>query len=348
MTILHDWLDIKDVFGHNLLLGNGASIAVHPDLSYKSLYAQACESGALTSNVQELFKTFHTENFEVLLRLLLHAKLINEAFNIDDEGKIGQAYQQVKDALVKTVIDVHPKYDRVNYLLKPIADFMRSFKRVFCLNYDLLVYWAMLVGNDQYGTWFKDAFIEEDGSFKNDYGFLFSPHFTATGATVVFYPHGNLFLATDFFGNEVKLAGSDEERLLEKLLSQWGKGNQIEDYIPLFVSEGNTGEKLHRIRRSNYLDTVYDSELSTLEDSLVIYGWRIDKQDLHILDAIGKGKLAEIAISIYKKENDWQSNCDEVEAKIRKNPGLKQCELVFFDAESEGCWIHQHNANAYL
>jgi len=33
---IHKWVDIEDRFTHNLLLGNGASIAVHPGLSYPS------------------------------------------------------------------------------------------------------------------------------------------------------------------------------------------------------------------------------------------------------------------------------------------------------------------------
>lgn len=337
---IHKWEDIKDRFTHNLLLGNGASIAVHGDLSYRSLYEKACKSGVLTKNLQELFKYFHTTNFEVLLRLLLHTKLINQALEVNDEGKTTDAYQEVKNALVTTVIDVHPKYDEVKPFLKPIARFMKSFIRVLCLNYDLLVYWAMLAGNDLYGKWFKDGFINNDGSFNNDYDFLYNPYYGVEGSTLVFYPHGSLFLATDFSGNEVKLYSSDEHYLLETISSQWGKGDQIKDYIPLFVSEGNTKQKLSRIRQSNYLDTVYDSELSMLDESLVIYGWSVGKQDAHILDALAKGTLKEIAISVYKEDDDWKSNCDGVEKTIRKKRNLRDCKIYFFDAESKGCWIY--------
>ena len=337
--IISDWEDIKDRFTHNLLLGNGASIAIHTALSYDSLYKQACASGALTMALQKLFETFKTQNFEVLLRMLLHAKLINKALDVKDENKTTDAYQAVKEALVKTVIEVHPDNNRVKNYFQPIAVFMKNFKTIFCLNYDLLVYWAMLEGNDMYGQWFKDCFIN-NGAFRNDYSFLRSPYPPAEGSTLVFYPHGSLFLATDFFGDEMKLVRSGEEYLLNQILSQWGRGSEIENYIPLFVTEGNADEKLRRIRASNYLDTVYDDELSTLKDSLVIYGWSISKQDAHILEALARGNLGEIAISIYVKSGDWQSKCNDIEAQIRKYPNLRGCTLTFFNAESKGCWIY--------
>ncbi len=351
---IYKWGDIKDCFvlpspssvpseealqKYSLLLGNGASIAVHDGLSYRSLYKEACRSGALDGNLQQLFEHFNTTNFEVILRLLLNANLINGFLNMADD-KTAQAYREVKTALVRTVMDVHPKYDDVEPLLRPIADFMKNFRRVLCLNYDLLVYWAMLSSKKYLGPWFKDGFTEANSFNKNYDKFLYNPRHPAKGATMVFYPHGSLFLATDFSGDAVKLSRSDEDCLLETISSKWGQGDRIKDYMPLFISEGDPKEKLSRIMRSNYLDTVYDSELSRLDESLVIYGWSFDKRDRHIMDALAQGSLKEIAISVHKGSTDRQSWCDEVEQKIRKKSGLSQCEIYFFDAESNGCWIY--------
>ena len=111
---------------------------------------------------------------------------------------------------------------------------------------------------------------------------MYNPQPPARGATLVFYPHGNLFLATDIYNNEVKLSRSEVDYLLDTVLSKW----EEKDYIPLFVSEGTTSQKFSAITRSSYLNSVYDSVLTKLNDSLVIYGWSASEQDEHILNAI--------------------------------------------------------------
>jgi hypothetical protein len=340
---LEKWINIKDDFAKDdgtcdLLMGNGASIAIHQELSYSSLYKQACESELLNSKIQNLFKYFHTDNFEILLKLLLHAKLINESLKIK-EDETAKAYQEIKQALVKTVVSVHPTHDLIKCYLSPMADFMKPFKRVFSLNYDLLVYWAMLTGNDKYGLWFKDGFTQENGSFDLDYQRLFKPYANVKGSTFVFYPHGSLFLATDLFGNEVKVCNSNSSYLIEAILDRWGDGSNKNDRIPLFVSEGSSPEKLMRIKRSSYLNRIYENELSNLEETLVIYGWSFDKQDKHILDSLTKKNLDSIAISVHKGK-EWESKCNEIQQKLKKYKSLKNCKLKFFDAESNDCWIH--------
>ena len=48
---LDDWSKLKKRFKNNLLLGNGASIAIDSRLSYRSLYEQVCESGKLNDEL---------------------------------------------------------------------------------------------------------------------------------------------------------------------------------------------------------------------------------------------------------------------------------------------------------
>jgi hypothetical protein len=336
---LENWAQIKDDFTDSLLLGNGSSIALHKHLSYSSLYKQACDNSLLNPKIQSLFDYFHTDNFEVLLRLLLHAKLINKSLDIK-ESKTSEAYKQIKNTLVKTIADVHPLHQDVSSHLLKMADFMKNFSRVFSLNYDLLVYWSMLTGNDHYGQWFKDGFTGDDGSFDEDYKRLFQPYGEVKGATFVFYPHGSLFIATDLFGNELKVSSTEDKYLINTILSQWGDGNHNDNLIPLFVSEGKSLEKLQRIRRSGYLNRVYENELSNLSESLVVYGWSLDKQDKHILDALAKANLQSIAISIHKGKGDWETKCKENKTKLSKIRTLNKVKLRFFDAESTGCWIY--------
>ncbi|MHA1288628.1 MAG: DUF4917 family protein [Candidatus Thorarchaeota archaeon] len=248
-------------------------------------------------------------------------------------------YGKLKNTLIDTIRDIHPKHPQVMSQLLPMAEFMKRFATVLSLNYDLLVYWAMLEGNDKYGKWFKDGFVEE-ARFDNNYQPL-REAYQAESATLVFYPHGNLILATEFLGDEVKLIRSGEEYLLDKILEIWKE----QDYIPLFVSEGETEEKLQAIRRSNYLKTVYDCEVDTKNDSLVVYGWSFRDEDEHILKGIIHGGVEKIAVSVHTSSSDAQSFCETIDHKINKTyytlKKKRKCKIFFFDAESDDVWINK-------
>ena len=332
---LYDWTEIEKIFKNgNLLLGNGASIAIDKRLSYRSLYEKVCDEDALNEDILNIFEYFDTSNFEFIMKMLLEANQVNEALNIT-ENKTKEYYYELRDALINAIRGIHPTYDEVVCFLPDIANFLMKFERVMSLNYDLLVYWAMLVGNDQLEcNWFKDCFVR--GEFETDFGYLFKPCPPAKGVTTVFYPHGNLFLATDILGDEEKLARSQEDYLLETVLSKW----QEKDYIPLFVSEGRTKEKLRAIERSNYLSIVYYSILAKLSGSLVIYGWSASDQDEHIFDIIDHKGIFNIAISVHTDNPKWESYCQRIENRINRTHNLRNSDLYFFDSHSEGCWIY--------
>lgn len=330
---IYDWDEIKHKFQDCLLIGNGASIAVDKRFSYKLLYNEVSKRSVLNEELLGLFKYYDTQNFELILRTLLETNQVNKILNIGDT-KTEAYYLGLKNALIKTIRDVHPKYKEVKGYLDKVAEFMCKFNTIFSLNYDLLVYWAMLAYNDSHGKRFKDCFV--NGEFVSDHGYLRKAYGDATGATLVFYPHGSLFFTAEPFGGEAKLSSSGSDYLLDSLLAKW----EQENYIPLFVNEGNTQEKLRAIRRNRYLNEVYDYELANLQGSLAIYGWSFGDQDEHIVDALAKGRIKEIAISVHKKEDDWEDYCDKVRAKIIGVSRLKNCEIDFFDAQSKDCWIY--------
>jgi len=331
---LHEWSDIKNRFKHNILIGNGASIAIDDRLSYRSLYEQVCERGKLNNEIITMFEYFETTNFEFIMKLLLEASQVNGVLNIDEE-KTKDYYYEIRDSLISTIRDIHPTHPSVEHLLPTIANFLVNFRTVLSLNYDLIVYWSMLVGNDNLECqWFKDCYVR--GEFEKDFSYLYRPLSPATGATLVFYPHGSIFLATDIYGNEEKLSRSDDEFLLETILTRWKE----KDYIPLFVSEGNTREKFHAITRSNYLDTIYDSILTKINGSLVIYGWSASEQDEHIFDAIDHRGITAIAVSVHTANPDWASYCVRIEDRFARTHNLRESAIYFFDSQCAGCWIY--------
>jgi len=331
---LHNWSEIRKRFKDNLILGNGASISIDSRLSYRSLYEKVCESGKLNDELSTMFEYFETTNFEFIMKLLLEANQVNEALNIEDE-KTKDYYYDLRDALISTIRGIHPTHQSIEHLLPQIANFLVNFKTVLSLNYDLLVYWSMLIGNDKLEClWFKDCYVH--GEFEKDFDYLYKPHPPAKGSTLVFYPHGSLFLATDIYGNEEKLSRSTEDCLLETILSKWTE----KDYIPLFVSEGTTSEKFRAITRSNYLNTVYDSVLTEVSGSLVIYGWSASEHDEHIFNAIDHRDITDIAVSVHTENPHWESYCDRIEDRIALTHNLRDVNLYFFDSQCEGCWIY--------
>jgi hypothetical protein len=331
---LHDWSKIRNQFKTTLLLGNGASIAVDNRLSYKSLYNQVCNGKKLNSEILSMFDYFKTSNFEFIMRLLLQTSLVNRAINIEDD-KSKEYYNLLRTTLIDTIRSIHPSYQEVKPYFTKMGEFLSNFKTVISLNYDLLVYWAMLAENERLNcSWFKDCFVE--GVFRKDFMYLYFPQPPAKGSTLVFYPHGNLFLASDLFGNEFKLSRTSDDYLLETVLSKW----EEKDYLPLFVSEGTSREKFRSITRSNYLNSVYESILSRRQGSIVIYGWSASEQDEHIFEALDHTGVTDIAISVHVENPEHESYCDMVEYRLRHTQHLKQAKLYFFDSRSEGCWIY--------
>jgi hypothetical protein len=328
---IQKWADIKAPFiGGALLLGNGASMAVHKEFGYTSLRVAAEEHGHLTPEVASIFKSFDTSDFELVLRRLWEATLVNRALGVEP-GRVEEAYRQVRQALIATVRKVHVSYEDARGHFVPMFRFMKDFETILCLNYDLLVYWAMMASRDQLGNWFKDCF-REAGLFREDWETLRKPYH-AEGSSLVFYPHGSLITyrrTADFLERKLSLKSYEMANLLDQILDYWDRG----DGVPLFVSEGTAEQKKNSIARSSYLSTVFHEAMPSCGESLVIYGWAISEQDNHLLMQLCRSGLRRVAASVY---GGSQESAESM-AKTLKGAGVN--EVMFFDAQSPGCWIH--------
>lgn len=326
------WSEIKERFdGGALLLGNGASRAIHEGFGYPSLRQAAEDKGHVTPEVADIFRAFGTDDFELVLRRLWEATLVNKALGIEP-GRVELAYQQVRGALIATVRDVHIRHEDAKRHFAPMFQFMKGFDAIFSLNYDLLVYWAMMASRDELGNWFKDCF-QRHGVFSENWETLRQPY-RADGATLVFYPHGSLLTARrdDYTEGKLTLPHKGEATLLGRILELWETGS----VSPLFVSEGTAERKRKSIANSNYLSRVFREVLPNSGESLVIYGWAISEQDEHILAQLRRpgSTLRRVAISVY---GGCQASAQRAEDALMA-VGVK--EVLFFDAESPGCWIH--------
>lgn len=338
---IEKWNDIENsILKSTLILGNGASIAVNQQLNYKSLKEHAEKNGLMNDNVKTLFDTYDTCDFELILRLVWQATNVNEALKIPDTTT-KETYEHIRDCLIETVRDIHPTHADIEDQLPIIYQFIKQFKTIISLNYDLILYWTMMYGNNQEkdGHVFKDCFNRSD--FVDNWKTYRKLIYGQKACTLVFYPHGNLILARNRREQEQKIIITYEDDLLEEILHEWKSGV----YTPLFVCEGTQEQKKNSIKNSFYLTTISKNVLPTLyresvTDGLVIYGWNIGEQDEHILESL-LFSPKKIYISVF---NNDQKYCNRVHdfiveryQKIRK----EKPKIIFFDSQSEGCWNNE-------
>lgn len=323
------WASLRDANWQTLLLGNGASIAIHNEFAYPTLHSVADAKGLLATTAP-IFAKLGTTDFEHVLLACWYAEHVNVALGTPS-ADISAAYAEVRTALIQAVHSVHPVHADVAADLQRAGTFASSFPTVVSLNYDLTLYWAMLLFNAANGSWFKDAF--HHGEFQTDWGYLRRPLPPATGATLVFYPHGSLSVARDYIGDETKIAVAAGD-LLETITHRWSSGH----YVPVFVSEGTSKEKVASIRRSHYLTNVYEEVLPELGENLVVYGWSFDERDQHVLNAISANPPKRMAVSVFtgQPDGDQQAFCHQVLKAAGRS--LPDTEVKFFDSRSPGCW----------
>lgn len=325
---IDSWENISKQNWDALLLGNGASIAIHKDFAYPRL-RDIADARGLLANTAALFERLGTSDFEHVLLAYWYAEQVNETLGTPST-EISSAYLEVRKALIEAVHSVHPAHAHVSEELDLVGDFISRFPTVVSLNYDLTLYWTMLLFNAKHGYWIKDAF--EHGEFQSNWESLREPRWPTKGSTLIFYPHGNLSLARNCTGQEIKIATSyGSVDLLETITGEWSSGS----CVPVFVSEGSYEEKVTAIRRSAYLTNVYEKALPKLGESLVVYGWSFGDRDQHILDKILTHPLKRMAVSVYTGQSvaKQQAFCHHVRKAVGQGVAVQ-----FFDAQSPGCW----------
>ena len=324
-----NWNEIAGEFrGAGLILGNGASIAFDEErFSYSSILTEARNLGRITPALEKVFQLMNTTDFERVLQGLWQANYINSVLGVRNPRLTG-IYRGVQRALIETVRHIHGNvpHNSLAERLDKAADFLSQFRIVLSLNYDVLVYWAMMKGNDRLKNHFADCFKNQ--LFQYDWENYHNGY-----NTLVFYPHGNLILGRDINGVEYKIHAEDISNLIETIILEWTE----EKRAPVFVSEGTSEQKKITINRSPYLSTVFNEVIPKIGEKVVIYGWALSEQDNHIIKVIKNGSIRKFAISAHGASNRYEENC----ARIRRE--LNGFEVVFFNTESEGCWIYQES-----
>ncbi len=316
---LRSWEQIRDNGWQDILLGNGASIAIDSSFKYSSLFRVAKGSSYLEDADVEVFEEFDTEDFEEVLHAFDVSIRVNERLGLD-ASEHRHHYRVIRRALSQAIEEVHPRFQDLDHNLFVTASrFLSRFRRVFTTNYDLLLYWAVMENTDR----FRDYFWGEKLSFDPDN--IDVPR----DRTRVVYLHGALFLFTTTEGTVRKIAATQASDLLTRIKRRLGAGK-----VPFFVSEGSTTRKRTAVRKNEYLNLGF-KELRDSDENLVIFGHSLSHRDNHVVEAINESNRRNIAYSV-RKGRKAEATLETLRLGVRaKFPGKR---VSFFDAESFPIW----------
>lgn len=327
-----------------LILGNGASISVNNCFNYTNLFDKACGNSILDQTSKALFEALETTDFELVMNKLRQAYVVNKVLNLDSNDVAFKTYDNIRRSLISAVKETHVKFNDVIFQIEDIRKFLEQFNTVISFNYDLLVYWAIMASYNSTAYKMKDCFIKNLGSgilgFEYDIKMLREPYQGIQDPTLVFYPHGNLMLASNENNEEFKIKLNSQNNLFDEIGKKWRN-----NYVPLFVSEGDSKQKLKAIKRSTYLNFVYENILPDLGKVAVIYGWRLAEQEEHLIKKIfHTGSVETVFVSIYLGDNlDSDKVSTEQERIVRTlKRGNSNLDIRFFDAASRNCWCNSN------
>lgn len=318
----------------HLLLGNGFSIAWKADVfHYGAIYSQADFSSL--PYAEKLFSASGTRDFEVVIRNLKHAAKTVLIYPGDHTALSDQMLRDaelLKNILVTAIASNHPEHpgEVTTSEYQSSRKFLAHFERIYSLNYDLLLYWALMHNDvDTLNLRKKDGFTESDLIDNAPYVAWNDFH-----SPTVYYLHGALHL----FDSGSELTKYTWKRTSNLLMNQI-RDALDRDLFPLFVSEGESAAKLSRINHSGYLHKALRS-LSGIGGSLFIYGHSLAENDDHVLRMIEGSKVSKVYVSIFGDPNsiDNRRIMSRAESLQTNRTGKIELSVHFFDATSTKIW----------
>jgi hypothetical protein len=335
------WQKIERIKSKYLLLGNGFSIALRPDIfSYDSLYENADFSKS--PHIPELFSALETTDFETVIHQLQGAAEILQVYEpslsslkarwLDDA-------EAIKSALVSAVAKRHPErpYEIEPAKYAACRAFMLEFNHIFTLNYDVLLYWALM--QDEV----DDLDLMPDDGFRHPEDDPDLPYVSwqQSHSATVHYIHGALHLFDR--GHEItKYTWSKTDMPIVDQI----RDALDDDKFPIFVSEGDTESKKNKIMHNAYLHKAlrsFEGCMRTKAAALVVFGHSLAANDKHVLRLISKGNVSILLVGIHgdpdsKANQKVISNANTIVSERAERRAARPLELVFFDSQSASVW----------
>ena len=319
----------------HLLLGNGFSRACRNDLfAYDALFETAKDK--LHPRVMDAFKALDTTDFEKVMRALQEAKSLLKAYSPHDSeltSRLKCDAASLRTILANAIASNHPERsdEILDYQFRNCRAFLNNFRRTYTLNYDLLLYWALMKDDvDDLNLKSDDGFRQpEDGPAE-----YVAWDMNAPGQQNIFYMHGALHVFDA--GAEVQKYTWSNTGIA--LIDQIREALETDRY-PLYVTEGTSQSKLQRIMHSSYLSRGYRS-LSQVAGSLFIYGHSLQINDEHVLTCIRASKIKDVYVSIFgdPRSEENQLIMTRAQSLTSARRGQPDRRIMFYDAASANVW----------
>lgn len=333
-------LDRSNTGKRHLLLGNGFSIALKPDIfTYEALYNDA--DFAAVPHAEAIFEVLKTRDFESVIKVLVDMSRVLTVYDgVPPEliEQIESDAEAIKTILVNAIASRHPDrpYDVSDEEYVACRRFLSHFidSKIYTLNYDVLLYWTLMHEDDD------DLDLKCDDGFRTPEDDSDAPYVTwqDSQSPSVYFLHGALHLFDAGHELQKYTWSRTDIPIIEQI-----RAALDEDRYPVFVSEGDSTAKLTKIMHSAYLHKGVRS-LESIQSNLFIFGHSLDPSDDHILSLIEHGKVSKLFISIYgdaaangnpaiiQRANEMIAKRDEIYR------GKKPLNIEFFDAESAEVW----------
>ncbi len=318
------------------LLGNGFSISCRPDIFVYGKLFERADFSELSPSAKLAFEALDTQDFEKVIKVLRDASAVLTAYEGADSDLIEQLRRDadgLREVLVQAIASSHPDWpgEITDEEYKSCRMFLANFDNVYTLNYDLLLYWAVMHDEDDIKIKSDDGFRTPEDDFDSEY--VVWEAGTSRGQNI-WYLHGALYVFDA--GTEIQKYTwvNTGQRLIDQIRDALER-----NYFPLFVAEGASNEKLDRIMHSEYLAKGKRS-FSSIQGALFIHGHSLAANDEHFLKTIEKGKIKHLYVGLYGDENSESNKAIKSRAlRMAENRAKsKPLEVSFYDSESAQVW----------
>ncbi len=321
----------------HVLLGNGFSRACRNDIfAYDALFKRA--DFTKLPFAQRAFTSLDTTDFEVVMLALRRAAILVTVY-APTHPDLAKLFRDEADALrevlAAAIAQNHPEYpaEIASERYATCRRFLNHFNSVYTLNYDLLLYWAIM--QSEVG---QEMALGDDGFRTPDDGAATYVTWDVekTDRQDVHYLHGALHLFDA--GNELKKYTWTNTgiRLIDQIREALAS-----NLFPLIVSEGTSAEKMTRIQHSNYLGRSYRS-FAKIGGTLYIYGFAMGANDEHWLRLIQANRsLKKLFVGLYGDPAipaNQQLVRRAVALQEARSAGKFTLPIGFFDAATAKVW----------
>jgi hypothetical protein len=301
-----------------LLIGNGFSADY---FSYSTLLdVSGLEEG---KPLRKLFAELKTADFEAVVRALEGAVVVERAYGNEAHAKELEGHaKEVREALVTAVKTTHPPHrNELKAKYESSAKFLSHFSTVFTVNYDLLLYWT----NFEYKK-LRDGF----GLGEKKGGKFIGP-FKESAYCDIYNLHGGLHLFDNGAGDIQKALddGAGVVATIAETIATAGR-------LPVYVAEGNSTQKLKKIKSVAYLRYCYE-QLTSNAASIFVYGHSADDNDAHVYNAIFASNAEHVYFGVYKPDDKKLNAFNGILSKYQKTAGSEK-PYTFYDSESAHVW----------